>query len=134
MATMKFYESHDVIGQLARTGRAAAASVRDGAAAAGIGEFLKAEGDFDCRPVILCLDHEGRPSPSHRTLFLQELVRHGVFMPWICPSFRHGESELTQTAEACHLAARVYAQAIERRSVGTLLDGPPVKPVMRRYN
>ena len=133
-ATMEFYQQHDVVGQLARTGRAAADAVRAAATAAGISDFLTAEGDFDCRPVVTCLDHEGRPSAPHRTLFLQELIRHGVFMPWICPSFRHGDSELSQTAEACEAAARVYAQAIARRSVETLLDGPPVKPVMRRYN
>ena len=134
IATMEFYQRHDVITQLTRTGRAAADAIRDAASSAGISEFLRADGDFDCRPVISCLDHEGRPSPPHRTLFLQEMIRRGVFMPWICPSFRHGESELSQTAEACHAAARVYAQAIERRSVETLLEGPAVKAVMRRYN
>lgn len=134
LATMNFYRSHDVIGQLARTGGAVAAAVRDAATAAGVSGWLKAEGDFDCRPVVVCLDHHGTPSPPHRTLFLQELIRHGVFMPWICPSYRHGASELAQTAEACRQAARVYAQAIERRSLDGLLVGPAVKPVMRRYN
>ena len=134
IATINFYRSNDVIAHLAQTGRAAAAAVREAAAAAGVEGFLKAEGDFECRPVVVCLDHEGTPSPAHRTLFLQELIRHGVFMPWICPSYRHGESELAQTAEACRQAARVYAQAIERRSVDGLLVGAAVKPVMRRYN
>ena len=134
IATIDFYRAHDVIGQLAGTGRAAAAAVRDAATAAGVGGFLTVGGDFDCRPVVVCLDHDGQPSPPHRTLFLQELIRHGVFMPWICPSYRHGESELAQTAEACRKAALVYAQAIERRSLDGLLVGPAVKPVMRRYN
>ena len=84
--------------------------------------------------MIVCRDHDGQVSAAHRTLFHQELLTRGVFMPWICPSFRHGASELDQTAEACTQAARVYRQAIERRSVDGLLDGPAVKPVMRRYN
>jgi glutamate-1-semialdehyde 2,1-aminomutase len=134
MATMAFYQQHDVVAQLARTGRAAADAINAAARAEGIADFLKADGDFDCRPVILCLDHERAPSLPHRTLFLQEMCRHGVFMPWICPSFRHGAAELDRTAEACARAARVYAEAIERRGVGGLLDGPAVKPVMRRYN
>jgi glutamate-1-semialdehyde 2,1-aminomutase len=133
-ATMVFYEQHDVIGQLDRTGRAAAAAINDAASSADVSAFLKAEGDFGCRPVIVCRDHEGRPSPAHRTLFLQEMIRGGVFMPWICPSFRHGASELDQTREACAAAAVVYARAIADRTVERLLDGPPVKPVMRRYN
>lgn len=133
-AVIDFYQRHDVIARLDGTGAAAAACVRDAAMAAGIESYLRVEGDFGCRPVIQCLDHEGQPSPAHRTLFLQELIVKGVFMPWICPSFRHGDSELQQTAEACRHAARVYARAIERRSVDGLLQGPAVKPVMRRYN
>jgi glutamate-1-semialdehyde 2,1-aminomutase len=133
-AVMDFYQQHDVIGRLAATGAAAARCVNDAAKAAGVERHLTAGGDFGCRPAVTYLDHDGRPSPAHRTLFLQELIANGVFMPWICPSFRHGDSELEQTAEACRHAARVYAQAIERRSVDGLLVGPAVKPVMRRYN
>jgi glutamate-1-semialdehyde 2,1-aminomutase len=133
-AVIDFYQRHDVIGRLSTVGTAAAACVRDAAKAAGIENHLKAGGDFSCRPTVAYLDHDGRPSPAHRTLFLQELIVKGVFMPWICPSFRHGDSELQQTAEACRHAARVYAQAIERRSVDGQLAGPAVKPVMRRYN
>jgi glutamate-1-semialdehyde 2,1-aminomutase len=134
LATMAFYQSHDVIDRLDRTGRQAASAITAAASQAGIADFLRAGGDFGCRPVIACLDHQGQPSPAHRTLFHQELLKHGVFMPWICPSFRHGSSELDQTRDACTRAARIYAQAIERRSVEGLLEGPPVKPVMRRYN
>jgi glutamate-1-semialdehyde 2,1-aminomutase len=133
-AVIDFYQRHDVIGRLATIGAAAAACVRDAAKAAGIESRLKVGGDFSCRPSVAYLDHDGQPSPAHRTLFLQELIVKGVFMPWICPSFRHGDSELQQTDEACRHAARVYAQAIERRSVDGLLAGPAVKPVMRRYN
>ena len=133
-AVIEFYQRHDVIGRLASNGAAAAACVRKAAQAVGIEQHLTAGGDFDCRPVMGFLDHDGQPSPALRTLFLQELVTKGVFMPWICPSYRHGESELQQTAEACMHAARVYAQAIERRTVDGLLRGPAAKPVMRRYN
>jgi len=134
MATVDFYRSHDVIAQLERTGSAAAAAIRAAATEVGVPDYLSADGDFGCRPVIVCRDHDGQVSPAHRTLFHQELLARGVFMPWICPSFRHSAAELEQTAEACLQAARVYGQAIERRSVDGLLDGPAVKPVMRRYN
>ena len=133
-ATLEFYASHDVIRHLDQTGRAAADAVNAAAADAGVSAFLKAEGDFGCRPIVTCLDHSSQASLAHRTLFHQELLKHRVFMPWICPSFRHGSSELAQTAEACAAAARVYARAIDRRSVDGLLEARPVKPVMRRYN
>src|SRR5262249_27189690 len=101
---------------------------------AGVNQFLKAEGDFGCRPVIVCRDHDGAASAPHRTLFHQEVLTRGVFLPWICPSFRHGSSELDQTAEACRHAANVYRQAIEQKSIDGLLEGAAMKPVMRRYN
>lgn len=133
-ATIDFYRQHDVIVRLDATGRAAAAAINGAAAEAGVANYLSAEGDFGCRPVIVCRDHDGQLSPAHRTLFHQELLARGVFMPWICPSFRHGASELDQTAAACAAAARVYARAIAERTTDGLLDGPAVKPVMRRYN
>jgi len=133
-ATIAFYQQHDVIGHLDRVGREVASAITTAASQSGVAEFLSAGGDFGCRPVISCLDHQKQPSAGHRTLFHQELLKHHVFMPWICPSFRHGPSELDQTKEACLHAARVYARAIERASLDGLLEGPPVKPVMRRYN
>jgi glutamate-1-semialdehyde 2,1-aminomutase len=134
LATLDFYAAHDVIGHLETIGNAVATAINDAARSAGTGEFLQAVGDFGCRPVIVCRDHEGTPSPAHRTLFHQELLARGIFMPWICPSFRHGRREIEQTANACRHAARVYAEAIDRRSTDGLLQGPAVKPVMRRYN
>jgi glutamate-1-semialdehyde 2,1-aminomutase len=133
-ATIAFYRAHDVIGTLAGTGEAAARAVNDAAQDAGVAPHLRAEGDFPSRPVLVCLDHDGQPSAAHRTLFHQELLRRGVFMPWICPSYRHGPAEIARTAEACRQAAAVYRAAIDRRSVDGLLEGPAVRPVMRRYN
>jgi glutamate-1-semialdehyde 2,1-aminomutase len=78
---------------------------------------------------LTCLDHDLQPSPSHRTLCLQQLLHAGVFMPWVCPSFRHGAREIDQTLEAFDRVCAVYARAIERRSVEGLLTGRPVKPV-----
>jgi len=100
----------------------------------GIDRSLSITGDFPARPVLACLDHDGSPSAAHRTLFHQELIRNGVFMPWVCPSFRHGPAEIERTALAFVHAAQVYARAIEARSVDGLLDGPPIKPVFRRFN
>jgi glutamate-1-semialdehyde 2,1-aminomutase len=134
LATMHFYRRHDVIGHLARTGRQVMDALREAASRHGVGEYLTAASDFPSRPALQCLDAARRPSREYRTLFLQEMIRGGVFMPWICPSFRHGDSELTQTAEAFDAACAVYRRAIEQRSVADLLVGPPAKPVFRPYN
>jgi len=134
LATVHFYRRHDVIGHLARIGRRVMDTLGEAAARHGVGDHVMATGDFPCRPVLLCLDPDRQPSREYRTLFLQETLRKGVFMPWICPSFRHGESEMDQTAEAFDAACAVYRRAIEQRSVAGLLVGPAAKPVFRPYN
>jgi glutamate-1-semialdehyde 2,1-aminomutase len=133
-ATIAFYQQHDVIDHLARVGdeiRSALASVTR---PLGIDRFLAISGDFAARAVLVCLDHTGAPSAPHRTLFHQEMIRHGIFMPWICPSFRHRAEEIERTAAAFARAADTYARAIEAGSVEGLLEGPAARPVFRRFN
>lgn len=133
-ATMAFYQQHDVIGHLARVGEEVRCALASATRPLGIDRFLSIAGDFPARPVLVCLDHDGAPSAAHRTLLHQEVIRHGIFMPWVCPSFRHGPAEIDRTASAFTHAAQVYARAVEARSVEGLLDGPSVKPVFRRFN
>ncbi len=132
--TIAMYTEEDIVGHLYRAGGQIRAGLADAARAEGIGAFLCAGGDFDCRPVLMCLGPDGEPSPSFRTLFLQEMLRSGVFMPWICPSFRHGEPEVARTFEAFSAAARVYARAIEAGRAEAFLEGRPVKTVFRPFN
>lgn len=134
LAVVEFYRQHDVVGTLARTGQAVIDALRVAAERHGITAYVSAASDFPCRPVLRLCGPDGKPSAEYRTLFIQEMLRKGVFMPWICPSFRHGESELAQTCEAFDAACAVYAQALERESVDGLLEGRPVKPVFRRFN
>jgi len=134
LAAMQFYRDHDVIGRLAATGRA----IREGLAAVtsplGIGAHLHFSGDFDNRPVLTCLAPDGQPSFEFRTLFLQELLRVGVFMPWVCPSFRHTAEDIDRTVDAFAVAADVYGRAMNAGSVAGLIEGRPVKTVFREFN
>lgn len=133
-ATITFYTDHDVVGHLAHVGDEVCGALEAVTRPLGIDESLRFEGDFAARRVLVCRDHDGAPSAAHRTLFHQEMIRHGVFMPWLCPSFRHGAEEIARTASAFALAAPVYARALEARSVDGLLEGPAVKPVFRTHN
>lgn len=78
-------------------------------------------------------DATGAPSMEFRTLFAQEMARHGVLMSWIAVSLSHGETELNLTFEAARNALQVYAKALTD-GVDKYLEGPAVKPVFRKYN
>jgi glutamate-1-semialdehyde 2,1-aminomutase len=134
MAVMDFYRQHDVIGHLYRVGQQLIDGLSKAAAGHGIVDFVSAASDFSCRPVLKLLGPKKEPSMEFRTLFVQEMARQHVFMPWICPSFRHGESEIAQTLEAFDGTCRVYAQALEAGSVERFLQGPVAKPVFRKFN
>jgi glutamate-1-semialdehyde 2,1-aminomutase len=134
LATMQFYRDHDVIGHLQAIGRRLRTGLHEVALRHGIHERLFFGGDFDCRLVLTCLDTDGQPSPEFRTLFLQEMLQRGVFMPWICASFRHGEEELALTIDAFDGACQMYARAIAAGTVSGLLIGRAAKTVFRRFN
>jgi glutamate-1-semialdehyde 2,1-aminomutase len=61
------------------------------------------------------------------------MIRNGVLMPWIAPSFAHGDAELQRTLDAARKALAVYAQALEQ-GVERFLQGPAIKPVFRKFN
>jgi glutamate-1-semialdehyde 2,1-aminomutase len=52
-----------------------------------------------------------------KTLFLQEMTRHGILIKIIAPSFSHRESEINQTIEAFEKALNVIQHAIESKKV-----------------
>jgi glutamate-1-semialdehyde 2,1-aminomutase len=98
-----------------------------------IGHRLQVAGDA-CSPYFAFLDEQGAPSAPLRTLFLQETIRHGVLMPYLAPSYSHGEGDLAATLEACRNALEMVSRAIARGSTEGLLVGAPTKPVFRKYN
>jgi glutamate-1-semialdehyde 2,1-aminomutase len=68
-----------------------------------------------------------------RTLFCQEMVRHGVLLPWIALSYRHGAEELALTEKALDATFEVYRRALAD-GPERYLEGPVIKPVFRKHN
>src|SRR5690606_4242347 len=98
----------------------------------GIDRFFAVDG-LDCSPYFVTKDAQGQVSLAYRTLFLQEMIRAGVLMPWLAISFSHGPKQLEQTLAAAEKALTVYRRALESGVEG-LLQGPAIKPVFRRVN
>lgn len=134
IATVQFYRQHDVPARLASTGQQLIDGIGAAARRHGIERQMSAASDFGCRPAPVFRDPDGNPSMPWRTLFLQETLRHGVFMPWICPCYRHEATDIERTLEAVDAAAAVYAKALNAGSVDGFLVGRAVKPVFRKWN
>jgi glutamate-1-semialdehyde 2,1-aminomutase len=103
------------------------------AAELGIASQVKMLG-VECSPYQVFLDGKGTVDLSLRTLYLQEMIKNGVLIPYIAISHSHTDSEISQTLEASRSALKVVKQAIDKGSTEGLLTGPSVKPVFRKYN
>jgi glutamate-1-semialdehyde 2,1-aminomutase len=132
VATVRFMQEHDVVGHLWDYGRRLIGVIQGLADAHGIAGSFKIGGS-PCSPYYATLDETGANSLALRTLFNQELIRSGVLMPWIALAYRHGDAELAATERAVDRAFTVYRKALND-GVETHLEGPPIKPVFRKFN
>jgi glutamate-1-semialdehyde 2,1-aminomutase len=98
----------------------------------GLQKFFTLDGP-DISLNYLTYDQNGENSLKFRTLFTQEMIRHGVLMPWIAVSASHGQRELEITNQAIRNALKVYKEALEL-GVDCRLEGAEIKPVFRRFN
>jgi glutamate-1-semialdehyde 2,1-aminomutase len=132
VATMDFMQRHQVVEHVWDYGRQLTAMMQRQAQAHGIAHSFKV-GGVACSPYYLTLDANGANSLALRTLFSQDMIRHGVLMPWIALSYRHGEAELAATERAIDATFAVYRKALDE-GVDKYLEGPVIKPVFRKHN
>ena len=114
IATMRFYQDHDVIGRLHEVGAQLITDLRSATIAHGIAGHIRVTGDFSNRPMIQYLGPLGLPDPAFRELFQQEMFRRRVWWAqWVCPCYRRTAEEQDATASAFEEACRIYARALE---------------------
>jgi glutamate-1-semialdehyde 2,1-aminomutase len=90
-------------------------------------------GGLDCSPYFQLFDKSGAISLQLRTLFVQEMIKNGVLMPWIALCHKHSENELKLTQEAADRSLLVIRKAIDH-GVDRYLVGESIKPVFRKFN
>lgn len=132
VATIEFMQKNKVVEHFWDYGAKLSNMLVRHAAAYGIDHSFKVAG-ANCSPYFLTLDKQGRNSLPLRTLFSQEMIKNGVLMPWIALCYRHGAEELSITEEAICKTFSVYRQALDE-GVEKYLQGPPIKPVFRKFN
>jgi glutamate-1-semialdehyde 2,1-aminomutase len=62
------------------------------------------------------------------------MTARGVLIPYIAPSFSHGDAEVAQTIEAAAEAFQRVRLVLDGEPLAHHLDGDIVKPVFRRFN
>ena len=130
--TVQVYRDEDVIGHLWRYGQRLLDALRALSRKMGLSEFF----DVDGSPInmnYVTRDTDGSISLPMRTLFAQEMARHGVLIPWVAVSLSHGDEELALTLSAAEEALGVYQRAIDD-GWRKYLVGSPIKPVFRKTN
>ncbi len=132
MATMKFYQDHDVIGALDRQGRKLKEGVNKASRALGIENKISIIGP-NCCSVFTTKDFDGSPSQPFRTLFIQELMKRGLLMSSSIVSYSHSDKDISDTVEKMYDAMVIYKKALEE-GIEKYLVGRAVAPVWRKYN
>lgn len=86
-----------------------------------------------CSPTYNCFDKNNKPSLEFRTLFIQEMLKHKILMPWVSISYRHNNLTLKKTLLALEKTLKVYKKALEF-GPKKYIKGHIIKPVFRKFN
>ena len=130
LAVAEAYRTTDPVGRMEAAGQRLAGGVQRVAAASGLADHVTVSGRPSCL-VFGTRDPAGEPSQAWRTLFLQELVRHGVLGQSFIVSAAHTDADVDHTIAAVEQACAVYRAALDTGSVDGFLQGRPVAPALR---
>lgn len=128
---MRIYQEEPVVEHLHRQGSILKTEINAIAEKLGISTFFEVLGR-PCNLVYATRDAQRQPSQIFRTLFLQELVKHGILAPSLVVSYSHNDSDISKTITAAENALKVYSQALES-GADKFLTGRSVQPVFRKY-
>ena len=131
-ATVAEIVERDVVDHLWNVGSRLRDGLNEAAAAAGLAETVRCIG-CGCSPGLVFEPEDPSTATGLRTLFLQETIARGVLIPYIAPSFSHGDREVELTVEAAAEALALVARVVAGEPLSAHLVGEPARPVFRRY-
>ncbi|WP_290809787.1 glutamate-1-semialdehyde 2,1-aminomutase [Ferrovibrio sp.] len=133
IATLQRFADGMIVRQTAQTGELLRDRLQSVIRRHGLDAHLRIYG----YPALMALEvrgPDGRPNAAFQTLFLQEVIAHGVLLQGIfVPTPSHGEAEIAATEQAFDAACPVLAQALAQNTTDGLLIGPPMRPVFRKH-
>ena len=131
--TLRIFRTEPVIETMWKIGGALVTALNRAARDAGIPETSFVAGGVSCSPWFAFYDSRGAVSMPLRTLFLQEMIKKGVIINYISPSYSHKPEHVDRTAAAARESFSIVRRALEG-DIGEFLVGPAIKPVFRKYN
>ncbi len=131
LATMRFYADHPVVETLHARGARLRHGVEQAVAVHGLDGYVGLA-SRDCNLLFATRDAGRQPSQAFRTLFMQELLRHGILAPSFVVSYAHTEADIDRTVAAVDAALPIYRRALDA-GPERFLEGRPVKPVFRPF-
>jgi glutamate-1-semialdehyde 2,1-aminomutase len=132
-ATLDEYQRLGTDAHIWKTGKQLVQGFRALASAESVAEHARIIG-FDCNPQIVCTRADGQYWPELTAIFHQEVISHGLLIPWISITQSHGATELDATLSAVQHGMRAMRQALELERVEDALVGEAPKPVFRTFN
>ena len=130
--TIDVYKELDVTKHFWQYGKRLCEGINNISKDMGLLDYLRVDGVY-VNPLIVTNDKQKKSSLDYKTLFMQEMIKQGVLMPWIALSHSHGDRELEITLEAVRASLKIYRNALDG-NISDFLLGPSVKPVFRKYN
>lgn len=130
--TMKILKANDIVGHMWKFGKKLIDTLNSLSKDFGLQRNFIVSG-IECSPYFLTFDKNGKISLELRTIFMQEMMKSNILMPWLAFSYSHGEKELEMTKNAAIKAFEIYKKALNE-GYEKYLVGEAVKPVFRKFN
>jgi len=130
--TMEILQRDHVVQHFWEYGQKLKTGMNDISKELGLAPYFFVEG-YPCSMNYITKNKSGEISMEFRTLFAQELIKHGVMMPYVALCQSHGDAELDITLSAVRNSLIVYKKALED-GLHKYLEGPSIKPVFRKFN
>jgi glutamate-1-semialdehyde 2,1-aminomutase len=131
-AVVAAYRRHDPVAAMERAGSRLAAGVNELAEQHGVAEQVAAIGRPSCL-VFTTRDADGAPSQAMRTVFLRELLAHGVLGQSFVISAAHTDADVAHTLDAVDAALAVYRSVLESGAGAGDRAGRPRAAARRRH-
>ena len=130
IATFEAFRREDMIARNWATGTRLQTALRERIFTAGLDDHIRILGD----PCLFVLEIRGRTPDEDaavRTLWMQEMIGNGICTQGLfMPTVSHDDAVIEETVAGFVSALSTVRRAIES-GVGSLLEGPPIKPVFR---